>query len=220
MKWRKARNIGSGGFEKAVVEGEGIKRLGQLRAVTLVSPAVGIDDGAAVVELRERIWQGGERSTADRIICDEPYDVGVIERLQVANIIARIGILIPGEAVRVPDIDAAEMKEVQRLVVDGVRVANALHLAMGQIPIRYVVARMAQDRGRPDETRRKVAIALVDEHTAVDVNMAVGLQLLSPPGNETARRGLVGKCSKTKVVNADAQDRERVGILCRIRAGR
>src|SRR6516165_2348248 len=100
------------------------------------------------------------------------------------------------------------MDEVNRLAAGAILAVYSGHRAIGQIPIREIVARVAQDGCSGDEGRREIAIALIDEDAAIRLNQASGPKFAAPPRDKAARIRGVSECAEAEIERAGAHEIE------------
>ena len=86
-----------------------------------------------------------------------------------------------GQDVRVVDVCSAEVDETERHVVCQPHVVDAAYKPLLEIPVRDVVAGVAQDRGLGDEGGKEISPFLIDEQPAREIDPAIEQGATRPP---------------------------------------
>ena len=111
------------------------------------------------------------------------------------------------EYVRPGQLMAAEMHEPQRLPVHVPPGRRPAHVPFQYVPVRDVVPRMPQHGDPIHQRRKQVRPFLVYVQTPCQVDPAIPLQPLRPPGQQLSRRGTLPQRQKAEVVDAVPQHR-------------
>ena len=168
-------------------------------------------DPAAIGEAAIGVGQGGGARPA--VGQDAAAVVRAQRRHGRRQRVGGVAVLVLGEAAGIVRLDAAEVREDQRLAVHGeARRRGAADLPVRQVPVGQVAAGVAQDQRPGDEGRRHVHPALVGEHVAWDVHPAVRQQPVRPPARQPRPVRIVPQAEEAEVIDAGFHDREIVGV--------